>query len=262
MGHQTLSSDDILRRRVRKRARRAAFALLAITAASYAARAYHRHAPGLDFDAIKAVPVAADISLLDERGIGREILKECREERAVVLVALGSDETSLRLFANEARTLAHRFETRGARIWGLSGDPKATPESIRKTTEQEGSPSVLLDPRHELLDDLGMSRSLETVVLDEGGQLLARGDRRFGQGARKRLERPGNRRNVRPRVRPDFARSVAPGRSVGRDHFRRPGCADRLETLRFVPPTGRSRPVFTFKLCKRCEASDISSRSR
>ena len=165
----------IFSRLARKRTRRLTFAVLAIAGAAYAASAYVRDATRPDLGAIKAVAVAPDVILFDQHGVERGILKECREARAVVLVALGNDDAGSTTFVKEARGLVERFEGRGVRIFGVSGDPKATADSIQDSTGQGGSTAILLDPKHELLDDLGISRSLETVVLDEGGQLLARG---------------------------------------------------------------------------------------
>lgn len=163
------------KRSVRNRACRLMLAFSAVAALSYGAGAYLRKASRPDLDAIKAVAVAPDVLLSDQDGRERRLLEECRRARAVVLVALGDDKDGRSAFVREARKLSARFGPRGASVFGLSGDPEATAKSIRETTEQGGGTPVLLDPRHEVLDDLGMTRGLETVVLDEGGQVLARG---------------------------------------------------------------------------------------
>jgi peroxiredoxin len=136
----------------------------------------------------KALPQVKDFSLPGTDG-KQHSLTEWKDQKAVVLIFLGTECPVSNSYAPEYTRLEKAFRETGVRFFGVHPDPDVTAQAAADhAKEYHLTFSILLDPTQVLAKQTGVAVTPEAVVLSPKGQVLYRGridDRYQLDGKRK-----------------------------------------------------------------------------
>jgi peroxiredoxin len=136
-------------------------------------------------DSLGGTPVS--FNLQDFRGAWHR-LDDTGKGKVVVLAFLGTECPLASLYAPRLGELARAYEKKGVAFFGVDSNPQDAPSDLSRFAREHELPFPLLkDVGNELADRLGVERTPEVFVLDEGRVVRYRGrvDDQFGFGVHR-----------------------------------------------------------------------------
>jgi peroxiredoxin len=133
--------------------------------------------------------VVEDFTRRDPAGVERSLAKLAEGKKAVVLAFVGIECPLAKLYAPRLAELARKYEAQGVAFVGIDPNHQDDLTEIAAYARAHDLPfPVLADGDAALADRLGVTRTPEVLLLDEGRAVRYRGriDDQYAVGARKR----------------------------------------------------------------------------
>ncbi len=175
---------------------------------------------GIALPLIATTPALAQSRIVDLDGRAVDPLRPAPNIRATAFVFTTTDCPIANRYAPEIRRLFETFAKQGIRFWLVYANPREKPDAVRAHAKQFSLRlPVIRDLQHDLVNELGVTVTPETAVVDRNGTTVYRGridDRHVDFG----IDRPtATRRELE-----DALTAVVSGRPVPISITRAVGC--------------------------------------